>query len=250
MKQIAKKVVRRLFKQFPALYRSLNRVRGWRIHDAEMKLQYVKVGGSGGEHDYGAWVVPTGLLNQDSIVYSVGIGDDISFDRELISRFGCDVFAYDPVPVAVDYVRSSNIGQKFIFQPIGLSSKDGTDYFTAPDSKEESFKKSANIEGEGAHGFPVRRLKTLMDMNNHAYIDLLKMDIEGFEYEVIDDMLASDVLPKCLLLEFHHFQRKDPQSTRDAVEKLKKAGFSSFWISELGAEYGFFRVEKPTTVAV
>ena len=75
----------------------------------------------------------------------------------------------------------------------------------------------------------------------HGHVDLLKMDIEGFEYEVIDDMIAEVTLPTCLLVEFHHFQCQDPSATRSAVERLQSAGYSLFWVSDLGAEYGFLR---------
>ena len=45
---------------------------------------------------YGGWWVPVGLLDAESIVYSVGIGGDASFDLELMDRFGCHVWGFDP----------------------------------------------------------------------------------------------------------------------------------------------------------
>src|SRR6266852_566546 len=38
-----------------------------------------------------AWAVDPSRLSKDSVVYSVGVGDDISFDLALIERFGLDV---------------------------------------------------------------------------------------------------------------------------------------------------------------
>ncbi|GIS18490.1 MAG: hypothetical protein CM15mP120_04060 [Pseudomonadota bacterium] len=42
----------------------------------------------------------------------------------------------------------------------------------------------------------------------HDHLDVLKMDIEGAEYAVLDDMLQSNILPDQLLVEFHHGKRK------------------------------------------
>jgi len=38
----------------------------------------------------------------------------------------------------------------------------------------------------------------------HASIDLLKMDIEGAEYDVLADMISQRIPVKQLLVEFHH----------------------------------------------
>ena len=55
--------------------------------------------------DYGGWIVPTAAVSGDWICYSGGVGEDISFDMGLIERFGCNVYAFDPTPRAIRYVR-------------------------------------------------------------------------------------------------------------------------------------------------
>lgn len=39
---------------------------------------------------------------------------------------------------------------------------------------------------------------------SHSVIDILKIDIEGSEYDVIEDLINSKIRPKELLNEFHH----------------------------------------------
>src|ERR1700687_3273137 len=46
-------------------------------------------------------------------------------------------------------------------------------------------------------------LTTIMGKNSHSYIDLLKIDIEGFEYDVIDKFLEDRVPIHQLCVEFH-----------------------------------------------
>jgi hypothetical protein len=56
--------------------------------------------------EYGGWSLCPHLLCQESIVYSIGIGDDISFDLSLIKKFGITVNAFDPTPESVKWVRA------------------------------------------------------------------------------------------------------------------------------------------------
>src|SRR4051794_7177942 len=50
-----------------------------------------------GDPEYGGWVVPERLIGADWTCYSVGAGGDISFDMELIDRWGIRVRSIDPV---------------------------------------------------------------------------------------------------------------------------------------------------------
>src|SRR5665213_2396206 len=68
-------------------------------------------------NDYGGWYAPTYDLYPGSIVYSAGVGQDISFDQALIGQCGCSIFAFDPTPHASDFVAqqiaSKAVDQRF-----------------------------------------------------------------------------------------------------------------------------------------
>jgi hypothetical protein len=81
----------------------------------------------------------------------------------------------------------------------------------------------------------------MMERFNHRHVDLVKMDIEGFEYEVIEEMILSHTKPQCLLVEFHHLiYGIGVERTYETVQRLVSEGYRIFWISPLGREYGFF----------
>ena len=42
------------------------------------------------------WFIPAGMFDAHSVVYSGGLGEDASFDLDLISRYSCQVWAFDP----------------------------------------------------------------------------------------------------------------------------------------------------------
>ena len=188
---------------------------------------------------YGGYAVCTDGLDPSSIVYSVGIGEDISFDLALIERIGCTVFGFDPTPKSIAWVRSQQLPKSFVMHPWGLADYDGVASFLPPANSahvshtllERSSDDRARIE------LPVRRLITLMRELGHERIDVLKMDIEGAEYAVIDDLCASDVRPRQLLLEFHHqLPGIELAKSEAALDRLNAAGYRIFDMQPTGRE--------------
>jgi FkbM family methyltransferase len=55
----------------------------------------------------------------------------------------------------------------------------------------------------------VRRLQTIFQSLGHKHVDVLKMDIEGSEYEVIDDLCDLHLRIDQVLVEFHHRFERD-----------------------------------------
>jgi hypothetical protein len=76
----------------------------------------------------------------------------------------------------------------------------------------------------------------------HTRLDVLKMDIEGAEYDVITDILATGIEVGQLLIEFHHrFAGVGIERTRQAITALNAAGYRIFFTSESGEEYSLIR---------
>jgi hypothetical protein len=74
----------------------------------------------------------------------------------------------------------------------------------------------------------VDTIKNIMNDNNHSHIDFLKLDIEGAENIVIEQMLNDNIYPKYICIEFDLLlKNKDPSQTTSAiVDRLcKKEGY-------------------------
>jgi len=101
---------------------------------------------------------------------------------------------------------------------------------------------SATNGRKASHTFPVRRVIDLVGDNGHEASDLfiLKMDIEGFEYQVLPDLFASGIYPRQILVEFHHgMYGFSTQDTRKAVQLLNEKGYDLFHVADTGREYSF-----------
>ena len=198
---------------------------------------------------YADWTFCPEQMHEDSIVYSFGVGVDISFDLQLIENFHVHVYAFDPSPGSIQWLETQNVPQEFHFYPFGLAFEDGNISFTKPadpgirslrvtDSRLQSVKKEATLT------LPVHRLPTILGKLGHDRIDILKMDIESAEYEVINDIISSPVLISQVLIEFHHrFENVGIQQTKKAIARLNAAGYMIFNVSSSGDEISFIKTE-------
>ena len=195
--------------------------------------------------EYGGWVITPHGLNQSSVVYSFGVGDDVSFDVSLIEHYGLTVHAFDPTPRSVAWVEKHALPEQFVFHQLGVASIDGTMTFHAPVDASHMSYSLMNIQGteEATIEAPVRRLRTIMTELGHDHIDLMKMDIEGAEYDVLADLIHEGLEVPQLLVEFHHrFASVGIEKTREALNTLNRNGYKIFSVSPTGEEYSFIRV--------
>ncbi len=196
----------------------------------------------------GGWLFTTQGLGRDSIVYSLGVGEDITFDLSIIERFGAEVHAFDPTPSSIQMLSIADLPDRFHFHPWAITAKDGTLKFYPRVKKDGSksdvmFTMIAEEENsEDAIEVPAICISSVTTRLGHSRIDLLKMDIEGAEYEVLEGLLTSPVKPRQLLVEFHHrFPAIGLEKTAGMIRRLQKAGYKIFAVSLNGREVSFLR---------
>src|SRR5829696_3713484 len=76
----------------------------------------------GDRHTGCSWTLHPDPLGPTSVVYSGGVGKDISFEHELVRQFGCKVVLFDPSPIglATMALPKNNIPE-FAFFKVGLA---------------------------------------------------------------------------------------------------------------------------------
>ncbi len=209
------------------------------LHRAEILQPFTILGTA-----YGGWPIISGELDNTSTILSIGLGEDLSFDLAAIEKFGCRVIGFDPTPKSLTWLQQQTLPEKFSFHPVGIAANDGFAEFFPPKNPEHtSFSSSPtlDIQSQTPIRAEVMRLKTLLQTFEIPVPDVLKMDIEGFEYDVIADILKTDIRPKQLLVEFHHniYPDFEKAQTQKTVKMLREAGYRIFYVSSGGHEYGF-----------
>ena len=192
------------------------------------------------------WLYIPGLLDADAVVYSVGVGDLINFDLDLIDDHAATVHAFDPTPFAKDYVEQQSLPERFVFHPWAAAGADGSLRLYRRVSKRGKRSKVMWTAGEAAGDTgdfidaPAYTIATIMQKLGHEHVDLLKIDVEGAEYEILASLKPGDALPKQLLVEYHHrFPGIGKERTAQSIAALRDLGYRIFAISETGREISF-----------
>jgi FkbM family methyltransferase len=174
---------------------------------------------------YGGWSIPAGGLSSDSVCYLAGLGEDASFDLGLIERFGCTVYAFDPVPEAAQYARTvSEREPRFRFLPVGLWSSDTTLRFYEHPGEGFVSRSATDMHGTGRYAEAhVRSLDSLMAELANERIDLLKLSVEGSEYEIVGDVISKRLPVGILCVEFA--QPAPLKRIVGEVRELEAAGY-------------------------
>lgn len=187
--------------------------------------------------DYGGWIVLQNSLSATSIVYSFGIGYDFTFDAALIEKYGCHVYAFDPTENVLKWLGTQTIPANFHYKGIALYDNNETlTFYSNPQGHHFNHSKDAGEVYEVK--VKAYTVATIMKDLQHKKVDLVKLDIEGSEYKVIDNFIATNFKPNQLLIEFHHFFTGN-SATELAIEKLRDYGYKLFAISPSYTEYSF-----------
>jgi FkbM family methyltransferase len=157
--------------------------------------------------DYGGWAVPVDSIG-DWTVWSLGTGHDASFDIEILRRCpGASVRAFDPFARNLAGARElSGDDPRYSQHQVAIAATDGPLTLTGdPDPDLGSV--GPPIPGHEQPTFQVagRSIDSLRAELGDDRIDLLKMDIEGAEYAVLDelDLRAAGVRVLCCELHFN-----------------------------------------------
>lgn len=194
-------------------------------------------------NDHAGFFLCTESLDAKAIVYSIGTGTDASFDLDVMKELGCKVFAFDPTPKSIRWVADSKLPPDFIFTPLGLGIRNETAVFYLP--KNDAYVSGSVIQNDFVDQgkrveVELRTLRTFVTKHGHEKIDVLKMDIEGAEYEVLPDILNSGIQIGQILVEFHHRMVEDGYAkTKAAVQLLRDHGFVPFAWSDRLEEISF-----------
>jgi FkbM family methyltransferase len=174
---------------------------------------------------YGGWQIPEGAVGPRDVCYCIGAGGDISFDLELIRRYGAVVRAVDPVEAyEIAALEAAEGEPRFSFRRAAVTTVDGP---IRMQSHHEPDSRSLSAAGlyDTDQWSEVRgcTLATLMREFADDHIDLLKIDVEGIEYELVPtlDLVALGV--RVFSIQLHH-----TGTVREAmrlIDELRRQGF-------------------------
>lgn len=199
---------------------------------------------------YGGFYVAPQLVSSSSVVYSFGIGEDISFDLSLSNITGCTVHCFDPTPKSLNWLDKQPKSQlsRIIVHPYGVAQKTHQGTFYLPKNKDHisgSIVEQTAVDEDDCIEVPLKSIVDIMLELGHDHIDVLKMDIEGAEYEVIQGLVESNITIGQILVEFHdRLFPENPFISARSVLLLRDAGYRIFAVSDTFEEISFVHCSK------
>jgi FkbM family methyltransferase len=171
---------------------------------------------------YGGGWVAIDKLNEGSIVYSFGIGCDITFDEALIERTGCRVYGFDPTPRVKDWVQERILPSGFGFEPIGIAEQSGRRPLFLPVNPDYVSGSITHDLSGGSVECEFLTLEDIMQAHAHEWVDLVKLDDEGAEYPILRSWTERESKPCVgqMWVEFH--PERSGTTTKETAHFVRK----------------------------
>ena len=187
-------------------------------------------------------------FDENSVIVDIGTGYNADFSQDMILKYHLKCYGFDPTrkhAAPLKIIESQSDG-KFIYKPLALSSKEGVaEFHESEDNVSGSFSLDhVNVKRDRINSYTVKvvTIESLFKILSVNFISLIKMDVEGEEYSIINS-LPKSVADKIgqFIIEFHHhcIDKYSIFNTLNAVKKMSSLGFVHY--SEDGINYLFYR---------
>jgi len=175
---------------------------------------------------YGGWIIPEGALPADAVCYCVGIGRDASLESALLETFAAPtVRSFDPIGEFVEYAQAA-IGEesRFTAARAAIALVDGPVLMQEHHEwVSQSVSAAALYDSARFVELPGRSLSSLMAEYGDRRIDLLKLDVEGSEYELLPTLDLAGLGVRVLAVQLHH--NAPVRRARALIAGLREKGY-------------------------
>lgn len=154
---------------------------------------------------YGNYLLAPSSIPTNPIVYSGGVGSNISFDCAVLEKHGGLVRLFDPTPASIDFIQETDLKENMHFYPWALYSEDKKVriYFDPTQLvKSASITNFLDFDENTFFDATARKIPSLMQEFNDTKIDILKLDIEGVAEDVLEDIFNHNITPKQIVCAF------------------------------------------------
>jgi FkbM family methyltransferase len=161
-------------------------------------------------------------LTEDSVIIDLG-GYTGVWVEQMINKYNSNVYIIEPIEefydIIVDKFKNND---KVNVLKVGISNedKDGVIYLHGDAT-------SANLSKGTPVSVKFYKMKTLLDKWNLKSVDLIQINIEGDEYELLEDMLKTGIINtfKNIQVQFHYGIDDDIKRRENIHNGLKSNGY-------------------------
>ena len=236
----------RILKKIIKLYRLVKYKPKLEVSNHQLNLLRLGTG-------YGGWTFADYPELHKSTIISCGLGEHASFDVEFASKYKSKVILVDPTPrslqhfseiinrvglratskylnngeeLATSYNLSEISGESFEIIPKALWSENKKLKFYLPPNTEHvshsilNFQNNYRVDTDHIEVDSIT-IDQIFATHGLKKIELIKLDIEGAEIEVIEQMLSKKIYPRQILIEYDELLAPSKRS-KNRIEKCHK----------------------------
>jgi FkbM family methyltransferase len=165
-------------------------------------------------------------LDERSVVLDLGAYDG-AWSRAIVDRYQAHVYAFEPDPISFRKLEQRREAPRIVAFDYGLSAADGTAEIglAGPGS---SIYTSEGLFGTAS--VRIRDVVTVLEELGLESVDLLKVNIEGAEYDLFDRLVAADWLGRIrqVSVQFHEWH-PHAHRRRNAIRRALRVTHDEVW---------------------
>jgi FkbM family methyltransferase len=164
-------------------------------------------------------------LTPDSIVFDLG-GYKGQWASDIYSRYNCNILIFEPAIVFADNIKKRfEINQKIQVFSIALGSFGREESISMGEDGSSVFGKYGKKET-----IQFKDVSTFFEFNAINRVDLMKINIEGGEYELLSRLIETGLIKKIkqIQVQFHNISDDSINQMNNIKEKLKQTHRSTF----------------------
>lgn len=162
-----------------------------------------------------------------NVIFDVGIGED-----SIYTEFTGEVHYFEPDSHYFDNFKiQPNKNSKSFFNEFGLSNKN--EHLTYYPRTGSFIDRNPTLKWRGIYDgqkvLPLKKASEYIDTNNISTVDFLKLDVEGYEYNIL--LGFEDHLHKVKIIQFEYGSANIDANVNliDLVRLLNKYNFTNFY---------------------
>jgi len=155
-------------------------------------------------------------LNSSSIVFDVG-GYKGEFASEIFCKYNTTIYIFEPVKEFFSIIKSKFIkNEKVECFNFGLGKENSEIQISLSDNSSSVF-----LKGENSEKIQLKNVIEFMDSKNCTHVDLIKINIEGGEYELLEALIENNYIRyfKNIQVQFHDFIIENPKERMNKIQK-------------------------------
>lgn len=170
-------------------------------------------------------------LNEDSVVFDLG-GYKGEWSSAIHKKYNSHLYIFEPSKMFYEeLIQRFQGNNKINVFNFGLSSKDHEISLFQDDNSSSTFEKKCANDNLPTELIKLKNFWTFVEKLNIQKIDLIKINIEGGEYELLEYMTTKTELMRRISniqVQFHDFERNSKQRMNKIQSALSKTHYLTY----------------------